>query len=92
MKYCPKCEGCFYKWLDSEFCSVHEKEYEEWLNDEYIINKVCECGEDKWTEGTLQMTHPPTYPEVNVFRCIQCNRVQTERSPSGRVRFHRRWM
>ena len=84
MNNCPKCIGFFS--LDSKFCETHQREYDAWLNKEYVPDEKCENGHKEWIRGTLQMTDPPIYPEKEVFRCSKCNDVRLERDADGNVR------
>ena len=86
IKYCPKCEECFLKNLEIQWCEKHQKEYDLYLCDEYTPNEECKCGCRYWREGLLQMTNPPTLPEMKVYRCVMCQEVRLEHSKSGRIR------
>ena len=86
IKYCPKCEGCFYNNLDIQFCKKHQKEYDEWTNDHYEPENLCECGCSEWIKGSLQMTSPPTFPEAKIYRCKSCATAKLEKSRIGKVR------
>lgn len=89
MNYCPKCQQAFFKNLDIIFCPQHQEEYDKWSAAEYKSLKCkCEKGDlGAWIEGTMQMTDPPTYPEMKVWRCMHCNDVQLEESnTSGMLR------
>jgi len=90
VKYCCKCEEGFYDVMEHAFCDEHQKEYDEWLNEIYIPEGNCPCGSSVWTNGSMQLTDPPTFPEMMVFRCAICHYIQLEYSRSGRCRIKRR--
>jgi hypothetical protein len=75
--------------MEMQWCPKHQKEYEDWLNDLYVPSP-CDCGANDWIDGTLQMTDPPTKPEMNVFRCKECNGVQLEVARDGKKRIRTR--
>ena len=81
---CPKCDGYF--GVGYKFCPAHQKEYNNWLNAQYSPMS-CECGNDEWQDGELQMTNPPTYPMMKIFRCSKCGNPKLERTEQGTVRF-----
>ncbi len=89
MNECPKCVGYFNRF--SKYCDVHLKEYKEWLNKEYKPIEQCEkCGSKEWKAGLCQMTDPPSYPEMKVYRCCSCNRIKIESSPDRTIRIVKR--
>ena len=87
MTLCPKCVGCFLPGWD--LCEDHQKEYDQWMQKEYFPIP-CQCGNDDWKAGSMQMTTPPTLPLMDVWLCTKCEDVGLEKSDDGTHRIRQR--
>lgn len=86
MPLCPKCEGYFPGNGNWKWCESHQKEYDEWLSTTYIPESSCKCGGQYYVNGELQMTNPPTYPLMQIYRCKDCNEIRLTHARDGKVR------
>lgn len=80
MNYCPKCEGAFFKNLHIAWCTAHQKEYDDYMNAPPYCACICPCGNDEWIDAEFQMTDPPSFPLMKIFRCTKCTDVKLEKS------------
>jgi hypothetical protein len=82
---CSKCFGIF----TGYFCDYHQKEYDKWLNANYV-DLPCECGFNQWKDGQLKINIAGSTQDV--YRCVNCNKVQLEECISKGVEQFEKWI